>query len=462
MQKDPFLFIKTMRWLEPQERLEPFFKWKHITRQQASIVQMVKNAVNGIGKRKISIRSWKGIGKSSILAMIIIRFLFCYYDSLVPITAPNQTQLYDALRKEISLRLWLLPKEIQALFEKTTNYLRVIERFGTWYARAKTSRKESPEALAGVHSDNMLIVCDEASWIPEEVFEPAKGGMTGENVIFLMIGNPIRTEWYFYNSHNKLKDSFETAVFSSLESPIVNNDYINDIANEYGVDSDEYRYNILGEFPKEDWFDDGGWLPLLHERDLNLTPNAEFEPFRMWIDPSWWGWDQSAFVGRDTFKARVLSLEDKSDTKSIAWRWLTLNTEYHIDEEQTYVDNFWVWANVAQEYAMAGKRVVGINVGNSARDNKRFKNIRAEAYWNLRERIKRWWELVNHPRWQELTRIKYKRDLAGKIQIMPKAEMKKKYGASPDVCDALMLTFIDDDDIAYNNDTFDVDYSASL
>jgi len=38
---------------------------------------------------------------------------------------------------------------------------------------------------------------------------------------------------------------------------------------------------------------------------------------------------------------------------------------------------------------MAGKRVVGINVGNPARDNKRFKNIRAEAYWNLRERIKR-------------------------------------------------------------------------
>lgn len=462
MQKDPFLFIQTMRGLIPQKHGEPFIKGKHITQQQAEIVQMVKDAINGKAKRKISIKSWKGIGKSSILAMLIIWFLFCYYDSLVPITAPNQTQLYDALWKEVTLRLGLMPKEVQALFEKTTDYLRVVERFWTWYARAKTSRKESPEALAGLHADNMLIVCDEASGIPEEVFEPAKGGMTWWNVIFLMIGNPIRTEWYFYNSHNKLKDSFATATFSSLDSPLVNRDYINDIENEYWVDSDEYRYNILWEFPKQDWFDDWWRLPLLQEKDLTFTTNAEFEPFRMWIDPSWGGGDKSAFVGRDTFKARVLSTEDKSDPKSIAWRWLTLSTEYHIDEEQTYVDNFWVGANVAQEYGLAGKRVNGVNVGNPARDSKRFKNIRAEAYWALREWIKRGGELVNHPWRQDLSHIKYKRDLAWKIQIMPKAEMKKKYWKSPDIPDALMLTFIDNDEINYSNDTFKVDYGEML
>jgi malate/lactate dehydrogenase len=57
--------------------------------------------------------------------------------------------------------------------------------------------------------------------------------MTGQNVIFLMISNPVRTEGYFYHSHNKLKDSFTTAKYSSLDSPIVNRAYVMDIANEY-------------------------------------------------------------------------------------------------------------------------------------------------------------------------------------------------------------------------------------
>jgi len=41
---------------------------------------------------------------------------------------------------------------------------------------------------------------------------------------------------------------------------------------------------------------------------------------------------------------------------------------------------------------------------------------------------------------------------------MPKAEMKKRYGSSPDVCDALMLTFIDDDDIYQQDEVISVDY----
>jgi hypothetical protein len=42
---------------------------------------------------------------------------------------------------------------------------------------------------------------------------------------------------------------------------------------------------------------------------------------------------------------------------------------------------------------------------------------------------------------------------------MPKDEMKKRYGSSPDVCDALMLSFVDDDDIYEQESIIESDYS---
>ena len=45
----------------------------------------------------------------------------------------------------------------------------------------------------------------------------------------------------------------------------------------------------------------------------------------------------------------------------------------------------------------------------------------------------------------ETKTIKYKRNLRGKIQIMGKVAMKKKYGhSSPNAADALALTFLRD------------------
>jgi len=39
--------------------------------------------------------------------------------------------------------------------------------------------------------------------------------------------------------------------------------------------------------------------------------------------------------------------------------------------------------------------VVGINVGNAARDSEHFQNLRAELYFALRDRFKKSWEIQN-------------------------------------------------------------------
>jgi hypothetical protein len=442
---------------------DTYIKGKHISWQQVKMLQALKDAVNWVKSRKISIRSWRWVGKTAYLSRATLWFLYCNAESIVTCTWPSSKQLQDGVWKEISVWLDKMPDWYKTRFDKTSEYLRVVDCPAKWYARVVTGTKENPANVSWVHSDNVLVLVDEAPWVEDIVMDAVKGMMTSANAILIMIGNPIRLSWYFYDTHNKLKDNYQTFAFSWLESPNVDKQYVEEQLMEYWMDSDEYRFNVLWEFPRAEWTDDWWRIPLLQPNDLHLTFDSELKPFRMGIDPAWLGRDESKFVARDTFKAKVIWSEKTSDAKSVAWITLTLWTQYEIDWEQFYIDNFGVWANVAQELAMARVRANALNVWNPARDKKRFKNIRAEAYWELREWCKRWWELVNNKAWEdELLKIKYRRDLDGRIQIMPKAEMKKRMWKSPDTADALMLTFIDGEDVYDDDGIIEHDYSDLL
>ena len=108
--------------------------------------------------------------------------------------------MYDVLWKELVKWLKLMPEQIQGLYEWSNTYIRVKERPETWFARAKTARKEAPEALAGVHGDYVMFVIDEASGVPEEIFNTAEGALTSSDILVIMISNPTRLIGYFYEA----------------------------------------------------------------------------------------------------------------------------------------------------------------------------------------------------------------------------------------------------------------------
>ncbi len=71
-------------------------------------------------------------------------------------------------------------------------------------------------------------------------------------------------------------------------------------------------------------------------------------------------------------------------------------------------------------------------------------NKRAMCFYEAKKWFHGGGELVEDENFkEELLGIRYKRNLAGLIQIMPKIEMKKKYGLkSPNDADAFSLTFL--------------------
>lgn len=468
IQQDPFLFVKMMWWLVPQQVLpkyenlldecratgdydkmklvmfEPFEKGKHLTWHQTEILLSVMNGSNWLGPWRISTRSWHGIGKSSVIAMIVLWFLYSFADAQIPCTAPTDALLKDILWKEITVWKDRMPELIRAKYEITDDYVRIVESPKTWFARARTARKWETEALAGIHSEHVLALADEWSWVADEVYNVGKGAFTGPHKIFLIISNPTRTSWYFHSTQTKWNRFLWRAMnFNSEESPIVDESFVEQILEESGPDSDEYKVRVMWHFPRSDLIDEKWWIPLLQESDIRFIPPQHNPNFtKLWVDPAWQWTDEALWIWRNSIFMQVLQTEPKSTEKTIAYKTDLILVEHDtIKDDQTYVDNFGSWANVWVELAILKRLVKCVNRNIPASNPDKFANKRAECYWRLRERARAWWEFVNNPRWKDLLMIKYKRDAKWRIQIISKEEMKKEYGKSPDAPDAWALTF---------------------
>jgi hypothetical protein len=479
--KDPLYFIEIMWGLVPQPikeqyleevtgyiknkqydeirntHFKTFLKGKHITWQQWLILLAVRDAVNNNGKRRISIASGHGIGKSCVLAMILIWFLYSHYLSQIACTAPSKEQMYDVLWKELSRWIGALPSRIKNQFDIQTSHIRIVEKPMEWFARAKTAKKDAPEALAGVHGDDVLLLVDEASGVADEIYETAEGSMTNENYVMILISNPTRLDGKFFKSHNDdtIKHRWQRFVFSSEESPVVEADYCVRKLEENGGnrDADDYRIRVRGMFPRADSVDDKGYTALLMPQDIREIPdvaNQDFiAPVLMGIDPAGEGTNKTTWVIRDRFKAKVVLREEVSNEKKIAQKTLTLMEVFKVKAENIWVDNFGTGANVAKELALAGVSVNGINVGDRChreKDRETYLNVRAQNYFRLKTWLRSGGELIQDKIWQEQFKsIRFRRALTGKIQIMSKLDMRRAGYNSPDEVDALMLTFTRED-----------------
>lgn len=434
---------------------EPFVKGKEITWQQYLILICIEKAVNGEAIKKLSIASGHGIGKTAVISWIILWFLFCFYNSQIPCTAPSADQMYDVLWKELALWIEKMPPAVKAKYDWARDHIRMTESPETWFARAKTSSKENSEALAGVHADHVLTIADEASGVEEQIFNTAEGAWTSGNIIVILISNPTRVNGYFYDTHHKLKNSWQTLEFSSADSPIVDHEYESQIAERHGRDSAEYGIRVLGKFPKEDSMDESGYVSLLIEKNINQQfDDAVAMTFRstaiLGVDPAGDGDDKTSWVIRDNFKAKKLAEESRSTSQSIAEKTLTFMEQYNINPRNVVIDAFGVGKDVGKEIAIATKgqaNVTTVNTGDpcdNESDQELYINKRAESYYKAKQWLQSGGEIVENKNLkEELLSIKYKRNIKGKIQIMPKVDMKKRYGVkSPNDADAFSLTFL--------------------
>lgn len=445
-------FCKTVKasWFKPyREGLD-------LTWQQALVCYGVEKALRGEVPMRISIVSGHGIGKSMIVSILILWFLFVHPDCQVACTSPGKEQMYDVLWKELKKWIDKMPQEIADMYSWETTHVRMKEAPAVWFARAKTASKENTEALAGVHADWVMIPVDEASGVEEVIFETMEGALTSGNILVFLISNGTRSIGYFYDTHHKDKERWQNYSFSSLDSPRVDTKYVESIIAKYGDDSVQYAIRVKGEFPDEGIMDDKGYVQLFSEKDLHFIPfDNDWKPIGrpiMALDASGEGQDKSAWGIRDRQIMGVMATEDISSPAGMGQKTVTLADKYEVDPIDIVIDAFGKGSDVSMEIALITSqqkrpwRVSPMNTGDPCEDELdqiQFINKRAEGYYKMMKWCRTGGEIMETNRIRDqLLSIRFKRTANGRIQIMDKPTMKKLGFPSPDEADALSMTFL--------------------
>lgn len=427
------------------------------TWQQTLELEAYNRAINTFDKdsfnmaqRWISICSGHGIGKTSFLSVISLHFLMCFFHSQIGVTANTEDQLKDIFLKELSM--WKTKIEDKVLREQIEILDDVVRIQGAkdWFLRARVARPEKPEALAGLHGQYVLVIADEASAVADGVFEVMKGALTGQNYIVIYTSNPTRTEGEFYESQ---KDGTKNTRlrFSSRESPIVKEGYIDKMVEDYGEDSDEVRIRVDGEFASVAEMNDKGWIPLFANVRVHFEPEQGQKIWKpiMGVDPAGKGRDSSIVVVRDSIYMKIVLAEKTSTEIDLARKIETIRDAYGTTSNDIGVDAFGIGAKVvANINTKIGETVMALLCDKPREETKdKYHNFKAELAWKFREWCLRGGIVItnNQREWlKELEKIKYKRDLQGRIVLMDKVTFKKEYGFSPDRFDAGLYTFFKD------------------
>ncbi len=162
--------------------------------------------------RQVAVRSCNASGKTYTAAIAVIWWLMAHEEALVITTAPSQRQVVNTLWREVRA-IWERNKELiggkltQTRLELSNK--RVAYGFST----------NNADRFQGFHSENILIIVDEAGGVKEFVYEALLGLTASRNAKVLMIGNPTSLAGTFFDAFHKNRKHWKTIHIAAKDTP---------------------------------------------------------------------------------------------------------------------------------------------------------------------------------------------------------------------------------------------------
>jgi phage terminase large subunit len=399
--------------------------------------------------RRTAVRSGHGVGKTHTAADAVLWFLYCFPESRVITTATTFSQVRDLLWREIN------NLHGKAQFPLGGQLLQTrIELEDGRFAVGLSAKPENKESFQGHHAQHILLVFDEASGVPEPIYEAGEGYMTTAGAKQLLIGNPTRTQGTFFDAFNSRLDEYNQIHISALDSPaftrekvpedvaarLVSPEWVEERRKWEGTPLWDIR--VAGEFPEED---DNTVFPmsLLRAAQENELPGTA--PGQYGCDIARMGEDQTAIYrdrGGVIREVKVVGKQDTMATTGLIAKLLRLRGDV-----PAQIDAVGVGAGVYDRLREQNLPAFEFNAGSKPIDTDRFINRRAEVFWSLRERMED--EEVDLPPEREdddliaqLGSLRFFLDSRGRIGIESKEEMRKRGLPSPDRADAAAMSAI--------------------
>lgn len=443
----------------------------------AQAIQMAEDTAT----MQLGVTSGHGIGKSAFVAMLILWAISTMEDTKGVVTANTENQLKTKTWAELAKwhRLFIA----RDLFKMTATKLYSADpaHENTWRIDMVPWSEKNQEAFAGLHNKGkrILLVFDEASNIPDVIWEVAEGAMTDENtqIIWAVFGNPTRSAGRFRDcfAGGKFAHRWQTTKVDSRTVSITNKKRINEWVEDYGEDHDFVRIRVRGEFPRSsaESFIPRGDVEAAIIRDISDQSHL---PVILGVDVARYGGDSTVLYARQGRDAatRTPRVFKGLSTMEVVREVIKAINDWDI--AFTFVDAGNYGGGVVDRLIELRVPVMGVEFGAgmqgfNTETSEVYANVRAEIWGCMRAWLKRGSINESIPRLdttflEELVAPQYvyvgKREA---IQLEKKKDMKNRGVASPDAADALALTFAYPDlasaaamDFANDNDDDNTDW----
>lgn len=441
--------------------------WK----DQTTIMELVRD------HPRVAWRSCHGIGKTYIVARLVLWFLYAFPYSIVLTTAPTWRQVEKLVWKEI--RACYARSKIPLGGNLAPKATELSLAGDEWVAMGLSTN--DPDRFQGYHAEYLLVVVDEAAGVNEDIFEAIEGVLTSAHCRLILIGNPTNIGGQFYRAFRESgwatghTSAWDTPNFTELGITLedIENDtweakvprkadgsydwpapylitpaWVSDKFKRWKPNHPAYSARVDGEFPEQGEYNviPLGWI----EAAIAAWPDASEEgEVVLGVDVARGGMDLSAIAIRRGNKLLSIETFAGMDGPTLAGEVAVRYRKHNAG--RVNVDIIGVGASVydsLKTYPDIVVQAVNVAMPSDVKDekgNRVYQNLRSELWWTVRDALDpNCPEPLTLPDNDELLA-----DLAapryslkkGWIQVEPKEDTKSRLGRSPDPGDALMLTY---------------------
>lgn len=429
-------------------------------------------------KRRVAVIGPHGLGKTSMAAWLVIWMVETSMDCKVPTTASSWRQLAKFLWPEIHKWASLLdfdklghkPYDAHQLLSLSLKPRDGVEAFAV--------ASDKAALIEGAHARRILYLFDESKAIPAATWDAAEGAFSTAGAVrtdgvvdvedfhpdeayAFAISTPGDTSGRFFDIMTR-KPGYEdwwtrhVELEEAIAAGRISREWAEARLRQWGENSPMYQNRVLGKFATSNsdtvvipydwielandrwrtWKEDGGELPPVMTSiggDVGRGGDASVLAPRFGeIIP-----EVQEVKGRDTMKVVTAVL-----------LWLAYGGMAMIDVQG-------IGAGVVDRLKQLGKKVFGFNASfkvewKDISDELEALNLRAAAWWHLRERLDplNGYEVCLPPHEKltvELSAPSWKLSVAGgKLQVQSKDEVREILGHSTDYADAVVMAFASD------------------
>lgn len=399
--------------------------------------------------KRIAVKAAHSLGKSFAAGRAAVWWLEAHGldRSFVLTTAPTFNQ--------VRAILW---KEIKRTHDKS-GARGTLNQTEIWHDReiVALGRKPAdwdPDSFQGIHAEHVLVIIDEASGVPRVLWDAADSLASNDGSCILAVGNPTNPSSFFREAcdspewHTIRLDGLASPNFTServsagLGRVLMSRTWAESKARSWGTTSPLYLARVRGEFPEdaEDGVVPYSWVSACTETDLE--PGSEVE---LGVDVGGGG-DLTVVVARCGPVVTGIWTNNSDDPDKVVQKIVKVAGE--TGAARVKIDSIgigWGIMGSVRKELRGRAKVFGVNVSEASTKPSRFKNLRAQVWWEVGRELSqnRGWDLAELPEdvLDQLTKPTYSVDSAGRIVVESKDDIRKRIGRSPDEADALLLAF---------------------